>query len=370
MPRSPRTNKSPAMLEFSAVRRHLLTWYRRHARDLPWRRRASDAYAVWLSEMMLQQTQTATVIPYFAAFLKRFPNVTALARADRAEVLRMWAGLGYYRRAHHLHDAARHVAFELDGKFPDTVEGLLKLPGVGRYSAGAIASIAFNRRAPILDGNVKRVLARLVASTASPDAPAEVQRLWSLAEDILPQRNCGAFNQALMDLGATICTPKSPRCDACPLTKECAAFRQGVVASIPKPRQRAAVRRQPMVCLLIVAGDHVLVSQRADRGLWAGTWTPPAVDDVGGDAHAIARDALPATILRRMTQLAPCGSVQHQLTHRAVTFAVHTATAPRIRVPAKFRWLPLAERKTLPTAFRKVVALLEEPMPKRSRRAS
>ncbi|MCB9867809.1 MAG: A/G-specific adenine glycosylase [Phycisphaerales bacterium] len=344
-------------IEPSAIRRRLRAWYRRHARDLPWRRRR-DAYAIWLSEIMLQQTQVATVIPYFATFLQEFPEVADLARAERSTVLRLWAGLGYYRRAHQLHAAAQHVVREYGGEFPKTVEGLLTLPGVGRYTAGAIASIAFDCRAPILDGNVKRVLARLTASPASPDDPREIRRLWSLAEALLPRRGSGDFNQALMDLGATVCTPRDPDCARCPLARDCAAHLSGRTAEIPRPKARARVQPLKLTCFVVTAGDRVLLTERAAGGLWAGTQALPAGESVNGNGlRSVARELLPVAVLRRIRSWQPAGEVRHRLTHRDVTVEVHAAAIARVRVPAPYRWSGDGDHRVLPTVFRKVLRL-------------
>jgi len=350
--------------DLRAVRRRLLAWYRREARDLPWRRRANDPFAVWLAEMMLQQTQAATVIPYYEAFLARFPTVTDLAAADRAEVLRLWAGLGYYRRAHMLHEAARKVVDVHAGQFPQTVDGLSELPGVGRYTAGAIASIAFGTRAPILDGNVKRVLARLTCSPRPPDAPDELRRLWDLAEAILPQRACGDFNQALMDLGATVCTPRQPECGRCPIADVCRAHRRGSAHEIPRPRKRATVRSLDLICLVIIAGDRVLLRLREPGGLWGGTWALPAIESNGTEIERVGMNLLPQVIWRKALSLVQIGRVRHQLTHRTVIFHVHAATCAYARVPAEFRWLSKKRLSELPTAFRKVARLAQDEIEK------
>ncbi len=354
-----RHHDNPIPLDLTAIRRRLLAWYGRTARDLPWRRRGDDPYAQWLAEMMLQQTQTATVIPFYAAFMARFPTVQALAAADRSEILSMWAGLGYYRRAHLLHDAARMVAGELDGRFPDTVEGLLRLPGVGRYTAGAIASIAFDRRAPILDGNVKRVLARLLALEAAPDEPATVSRMWEVAEAVLPRRRCGAFNQALMDLGATVCTPKKPRCDVCPLSGQCGAFATDRVHEIPPPKRRARVTRIEVTALAVVSREHVLHCARPAGGLWGGMWALPAGERNGTPLTAFAEAQLPRSIAGRIQTLEPLGQVEHQLTHRRVVFDVYRAEVDRTRLPRGYLWRPLADGQALPTAFRKILRLVQ-----------
>ncbi|HOM18841.1 MAG TPA: A/G-specific adenine glycosylase, partial [Thermoguttaceae bacterium] len=203
-------------------RRRLLGWFDRNKRDLPWRR-TKDPYAVWLSEIMLQQTQAPTVVRYFERFLAAFPTVHALAQADQAAVLRLWEGLGYYRRAVQLHEAARKIVSEFGGQFPQTLDELLQLPGIGRYTAGAILSIAFDQRQPILEANTLRLWARLLAYP-EPTGSASAQRLfWQMAEWVLPHRQVGRFNQALMELGSTVCLPRQPRCPECPVSRFCLA---------------------------------------------------------------------------------------------------------------------------------------------------
>ena len=204
------------MLNKALLQRRLLAWYRRHQRDLPWRR-TRDPYAIWVSEIMLQQTQVATAIPYYERFLRRFPHVRALARAPMERVLKSWEGLGYYSRARNLRRAAQIVLAEHGGRLPEEPEALRKLPGIGRYTAGAISSIAFDRDEPVLDGNVIRVLCRVFLIRANPKSARTQKRLWKLAEELLPAGHASFFNQALMDLGATICMPSHPHCDRCPL---------------------------------------------------------------------------------------------------------------------------------------------------------
>lgn len=351
---------SPPTLNPPVVRHRLTAWYRRNARDLPWRRRPIDPYAVWLAEIMLQQTQVATAIPYYHAFLARFPTVADLARARRDEVLRMWAGLGYYRRAHQLHDAAITVAGKFKGDFPTTVQRLMELPGVGRYTAGAIASIAFGARAPILDGNVRRVLARLTASRSAPEDPRELRRLWALAEDLLPARNPGDFNQALMELGALVCTPRQPQCARCPLQRQCVAHLMGLAGQIPVRRKRPAVLPVGLFCLVVRSAGRVLATRRDSAGLWAGACGLPAIECNGATepAHFASR-LLPKGLSGRISEWQPLGAVRHRLTHRDVTVVAHLAEVGRIRVPPPYRWIPARQFSDLPTVFRKVLALLE-----------
>ena len=204
------------------IRENLLLWFKKNARDLPWRK-TRNPYAIWVSEVMLQQTRVDTVIPYYRRFIKTFPTVQRLARADLSEVLKVWEGLGYYSRARNLQKAARIISSQFHGRIPDTLDGLLSLPGIGRYTAGAILSIAFNQEAPILDGNVKRVLSRLFAVSGNPARGKAEALLWQLSASLIPEGHASPFNQALMDLGATVCTPKVPQCSICPLARLCKA---------------------------------------------------------------------------------------------------------------------------------------------------
>ncbi len=254
----------------------LLTWFDRHGRrDLPWQQQPTP-YRVWISEIMLQQTQVATVIPYFERFMARFPDVAALARADLDEVLHLWTGLGYYARARNLHRSATIITAEHGGELPASSEQLIALPGIGRSTAGAILAIAHGQRTAILDGNVKRVLARFHAEPGRPGQSAWLHTLWQHAEHHTPPRRLADYTQAIMDLGATVCTRRRPNCIECPLTARCEAFRDGTTEQFPetKPRRRLAVKRVRM--FLIEAPDgHILLERRPPTGLWGGLWGPP-----------------------------------------------------------------------------------------------
>jgi A/G-specific adenine glycosylase len=256
----------------------LLPWFDRHGRhDLPWQRDATP-YRVWVSEVMLQQTQVETVIPYFARFMARFPDVAALAAATQDEVLALWAGLGYYARGRNLHRAAQLIAERHGGGLPDSLDALIALPGIGRSSAGAILSLAFDRRAAILDGNVKRVLSRAFAVQEPPGAAASA-RLWELAEACTPRTQFAAYTQAIMDLGATVCTRARPACDRCPLAPECAALAQHLVDALParKARARKRVERRQMV--FVLHAGRLLLQRRPADGIWGGLWSPPEFPD-------------------------------------------------------------------------------------------
>lgn len=259
-----------------SFRGRLLRWFRRCARDLPWRR-TRDPYAVWLSEIMLQQTQVATVEGYFARFLARFPTIGALARADEQDVLRLWEGLGYYRRARQLHRAARIVVSEHGGQFPRDMESVRRLPGIGRYTAGAILSIAFDRREPILEANTQRLLSRLAAYRGDPSSGEGQRLLWQLAELLLPHRHTGQFNQALMELGSQVCTPRAPRCGECPVAILCEARRLGLQGDIPRPKRRTPSTALREAAVLVRHRGRVLLVRCPEGGRWAGLWDFPRV---------------------------------------------------------------------------------------------
>ncbi|MBL8382008.1 MAG: A/G-specific adenine glycosylase [Burkholderiales bacterium] len=282
--------------------RSIVAWQRTHGRhDLPWQN-TRDPYRIWVSEIMLQQTQVAAVLGYYLRFLDRFPDVHALAAADPAEVMRLWSGLGYYSRARNLHRAARLVVDECGGRFPSTAEALAVLPGVGRSTAAAIAAFAFGARAAILDGNVKRVLARHFSVEGDPGTAAVERRLWQLAEALLPADGIEAYTQGLMDLGATVCVRAQPRCGACPLADGCTAHRDGRTAELPHRRVRKALPQRTAVMLVLVSDRGVLLERRAGAGIWGGLLCLPQAEP-GAAARALAevlggdwagRRALPA----------------------------------------------------------------------------
>lgn len=278
--------------------RSLLDWYDRHRRDLPWRR-SQDPYRIWLSEVMLQQTRVETVLPYYERFLERFPTVNDLAAADEDEVLALWSGLGYYRRARQLHRAARQVADTGEG-LPSTLEGLLELPGIGPYTAAAIASIAFDVVEPVLDGNVERVISRLLATLEDPKTSAGRRALTEHARTLLDPRRPGDSNQALMELGATLCVPNSPRCLLCPLKEGCAARAEGEPERYPstRPRKKLVRVRRAVAVVEGPQGGVLLFRRGDDEELLAGTWELPWVDlpvDEVGPRDSGPQDSGPET---------------------------------------------------------------------------
>lgn len=254
------------------IHKRLLRWYKANGRDLPWRKSRAP-YAIWISEIMLQQTQVNTVIPYYNHFLKTFPTIRYLAKANLSKVLKVWEGLGYYSRARNLHRASQVILSHFNGKIPDNLKDLLSLPGVGRYTAGAILSIAYNKTAPILDGNVKRVLSRLFAVLGHPKKTEEF--LWPLSESLIPKGSPGAFNQALMDLGSMICTPKNPNCLGCPLKNLCQGYLSKKPESYPLRSVKKKVPHIEAIAAVIQKNGKVLLRQRPPKGLLGGLWEFP-----------------------------------------------------------------------------------------------
>ncbi|MEN9808010.1 MAG: hypothetical protein RL756_2530 [Pseudomonadota bacterium] len=257
----------------------LLAWHASSGRhDLPWQRERTP-YRVWVSEIMLQQTQVSTVIPYFERFMQRFPDVTSLAQAPLDEVLHLWTGLGYYARARNLHRAARRICDEFGGRFPETFDEVASLPGIGRSTAGAILALALDQRHPILDGNVKRVLARAFGIEGNAAERRVETTLWALADACTPQEGAATYTQAIMDLGATVCTRRRPACVVCPLVKDCIARNTGRQHEIPAPKKRAgrALRRREERWMLIAEDQHgaVFLERRPERGIWGGLWCLP-----------------------------------------------------------------------------------------------
>lgn len=338
----------------------LLVWYGRAGRDLPWRR-TRDPYCIWLSEIMLQQTGVVAVIPYYERFLAAFPDVAGLASASLDQVLELWAGLGYYRRARFLHEAACRVMSEHGGRFPDQLEAIMALPGIGRSTAGAIVSIAFDRKGPILDGNVRRVLCRLLAVSGDPRSREVEKRLWQLAEILTPEDRAHDYAQAIMDLGATVCTPRRPDCAVCPLSALCQAFWQGLQEQLPQRSVRKSVPLVRQVALLIEQQGRYLVCKRSLDGMLGGLWEFPTTTVAeGGEPEATARALLVAEGLS--AALKPVGTVRHAYSHfrvELVLFTCRYSGAGRV-AGADNRWLSLHELAEWPLhgSHKKALALL------------
>jgi A/G-specific adenine glycosylase len=308
--------------------RRLLDWFADHRRDLPWRR-DRDPYRIWVSEVMLQQTQVATVIPYFERFLARFPTIADLAAADEQDVLRSWEGLGYYRRARDLHRAARQMVAEHGGRLPDDAEALGKLPGLGRYTRNAVLSQAFDRRLPILEANSQRVLSRVFGRADDPRQGPAQRWLWQAAEALLPTRHVGEFNQALMELGALVCTPTSPRCDDCPLAARCRARELGLQESIPAKPPAPATVAVTEAAIVLRRGADVLLVQRPDSGRWANLWEFPHGPLHDGEAAEdaavrLANDLAGLSVQNPIELL----TLRHGITRYAITLICFESEAP------------------------------------------
>jgi A/G-specific adenine glycosylase len=348
----------PVVLPDAAWRRRfrerLLAWYGEHARDLPWRR-SRDPYCVWVSEIMLQQTQVATVEPYFERFVLAFPTVDVLARADESRVLRLWEGLGYYRRARQMHAAARVIVEQHGGQFPRDRESVRALPGGGRYTAGAILSIALDAREPILEANTIRLFCRLLAYDGPPHGREGQELLWAMAEHVLPQRDVGRFNQALMELGSEVCRNRSPQCDACPVAALCAARQRGVQERIPRPKPRPTFEDRHEAAILIRRAGRVLLMQCPEGARWAGLWDFPRYE-LTTEHEPRRRDEM-AEKVRRETGLAielgeRIKTIRHGVTRFRITLDCYEAQCVSGRLPRRagraMRWVRPGELEEYP----------------------
>ncbi len=329
----------------AALRRALLAWFRREARDLPWRRPPRDPYRVWVSEIMLQQTRVEAVIPYYERFLAAFPDPAALAAAPDNLLLKLWEGLGYYARARNLREAARRITQERGGRLPGTAAEWAALPGVGRYTAGAIASIAFGERTPVVDGNVKRALARLFAIEEPVDAAAGEKAIWDLAGRLVPRAAPGDFNEAVMELGARVCLPRRPRCGECPVARWCEARRLGLAGRLPARRPRKSTPHYEIVAAALRdSRGRYLLGRRPPSSMLGGLWEFPGGKVEPGETHAeaLARElreelGVEARVGRRIA------AVDHAYSHFSITLYVYLCerTGGRLRAHwhAETRWV-------------------------------
>ena len=347
----------------------LLGWFRQAARDLPWRR-TRDPYAVWLSEVILQQTRVDQGLPYYERFIQTFPTVHALAAAEESDVLKLWEGLGYYSRARNLHRAAKQIVDEYGGAFPETASELTKLPGVGPYTAGAVASIAFGERVPVVDGNVKRVLARLYAIEESIDSGPVSARLWELARTLVSKRHPGDFNQALMELGARVCTPKQPDCPRCPLRRQCDAYAAGIASDLPVRRARKAVPHKELAVAAMRRNGRYLIVRRPPNGLLGGLWEFPNGPMEPGEDPARALERIAASLAGVGVKPGKLvASVNHAYSHLKVTMTVYLCDAAdgevMLREHTAAEWVhPGAFKQyAFPKAHHKFLPLLGEEAP-------
>ena len=337
--------------------KRLLAWFALHARDLPWRR-TRNPYAVWVSEIMLQQTQVKTVIPYWERWMKELPTLTALAEAPMEKLLKLWEGLGYYRRVRHMQKAALAILRGHQGKFPTAWNEILELPGIGRYTAGAICSIAYNTPVPVLDGNVIRVLTRVYGIADNPTKATVREGLWQLAQALVGaaagigdsanppvSRACGSLNESLMELGALICTPRSPLCTKCPLRKACFAFRHDLVEQLPKLPPTPATTRRTTTSFVVERNGQFLVRRREQRVVNGELWEFPRAErqSRGATLSKLAR----ATVGTNVRDVRPLCSFQHSITRYRISAKAYRGTvAKKTGVPG--RWLPLPEISKLP----------------------
>ena len=307
-------------------RRALRAWYRRHARPLPWRA-THDPYRIWISEIMLQQTTVVAVVPYFERFLKRFPTLSALASAPEQAVLRLWEGLGYYSRARNIHKAARLIVNDYGGKFPGDLAALRELPGIGRYTAGAIASFAYDQPAPIVEANTLRLYSRLMGLRDDPCSAAGQKRLWAFAEQILPQRSPGLFNQALMELGARQCTPTAPDCPSCPVRTWCVAAKNGWQANIPIPARRAEPTAITEVAVAVHRDGKYLLLKRPAGERWAGLWDFVRFgwNDTDGMTPARLAGAVREQTELHVALTESLTEIRHSVTRFRITLSCHAA---------------------------------------------
>ena len=349
----------PTAPDFAA---RLIRWHKRHGRhDMPWQN-TRDPYRVWLSEIMLQQTQVATVVPYYHRFLERFPSLSALAAAPVEDVMALWSGLGYYARARNLHACAQAVMRAYDGQFPRDPDVIAGLPGIGRSTANSIATFCFGAHAPIMDGNVKRVLCRAFAIDGFPGSTAVEKRLWSLAEGLMPKRQADVYNQAQMDLGAMICTRGKPRCAACPLADICTAHATGRTDELPERKPRATIPQREATLLVLLHEQRVLLETRPPAGIWGGLMSLPELPadaDVDAGIWAAQRFAC------RVIAVSPAPTLDHAFSHfrlhiRPLLMEVEPST---VAMEPGLQWLELSaiDRAALPTPVRRILAALLQP---------
>jgi len=344
------------MFDFSS---RLIEWQKSHGRhDLPWQN-TRDPYAVWLSEIMLQQTQVATVIPYFHRFLARFSDLASLAKASQDEVLAHWSGLGYYSRARNLHRAAQMIMQQQGGHFPNDFESLMALPGIGRSTAAAVSVFAFGQCQAILDGNVKRVFTRYFGIEGYPGEKKIEQDLWTRAEQLLPRQGIEIYTQALMDLGATICTRSKPKCLACPLQNDCIAYAQNRVTELPSPKPRKALPQKETVMLIMLRQGEVLLEKRPPSGIWGGMWSFPEIDRASDCVHICS---INYGVEARLA--APLSCLDHTFTHfklRIFPQPLHVIEIHTRVNQASHLWLNLddALSAAIPTPVRKLLCQIK-----------
>ncbi len=341
--------------KITALQISLLKWYSANARDLPWRK-TKDPYSIWVSEIMLQQTQVDTVIPYYEKWLKRFPTLESLAKAPLSEVMKRWAGLGYYRRARMLHEAAKKL--KVPGtlrpsryQVPSSVEELIKLPGIGRYTAGAISSIAFDQKSPIVDGNVIRILTRIFAISSDVSKPETLKKIWALAEEVLPDKKTGDFNQAMMELGATVCFPENPNCGACPVQSICKAHALKKETSFPVNRNKTKLEKIKTAALILRENGKILIQRQDKKERWGGLWMFP---------HWKDKKSMLTEVENWKLELKPKMKIKHGFTKYIVTLEVFESRKFLVDQPIKknHRWIKIdaLSKFAMPSPHQKIAA--------------
>jgi A/G-specific adenine glycosylase len=348
-----------------AFRRAVLAWFRGHARELPWRG-TRDLYRVWVSEIMLQQTQVVTVVPYYRQFIERFPDVRALAAAGEQDVLRLWEGLGYYRRARQMHRAAQVIVRQHGGQFPQDVDAVRALPGIGRYTAGAILSIALDARLPILEANSVRVFCRLLAFRGDPSKSAAQRLLWRFAEELLPKKDVGTFNQALMELGSEICTPREPLCDRCPVARLCPTREQGLQELVPAAKKKTQYEEVHEAAVVIRRRGKVLVRRCGPDERWAGLWDFPRFPISARNGAALRRELAEKVADLTGVTIQPgekLASIKHGVTRFRITLSCYAAEflqSNNHRSNGNLKWLRPSELEGYPLSAtgRKISRLL------------
>ena len=336
----------------------IIAWQKQHGRhDFPWQN-TTNPYAIWVSEIMLQQTQVAAVIGYYAKFMARFPTIAVLANATQEEVLQYWSGLGYYSRARNLHAAAQKIVDDFGGIFPSHFDDILSLPGIGRSTAAAISTFALNAPQPILDGNVKRVFARHFNITGWPSAPKVAQQLWQIAERENPALEAIAYTQGLMDLGATLCTRTKPKCPACPINASCVALANDLISKLPTPKPRKVLPEKNTTMMIIIHQNEVLLEKRPQTGIWGGLWSLPEIA-----MHEIASEVAQSHLGLKVEAAEPFAILNHAFTH----FKLAITPQPLLLIKRTLQaqspnmiWLPINEAisAAIPTPVRKILQSL------------
>ena len=333
----------------------LIAWHAKSGRHhLPWQK-SKDPYAVWVSEIMLQQTQVTTVIDYYNRFMKKFPTIKALAHADEEEVMQLWSGLGYYRRARFLHEGAQMIMDEMEGHFPSDFDMMMKIPGIGRSTAGAIAAFSFSQKKAILDGNVKRVLARYFLINQWTGLPKTEKELWGYAESLLPNKNIDTYTQALMDLGATLCN-KKPQCEVCPLKKTCLAFQKNKVHLVPVPRPQKKIPREFTHMVIIKLYDEVLLVKRPQGGIWGGLWSLPQYENESSSPKAWVKKQFGLDVNLIQKDLKASTTFSHFKLD--ITYSVLEAKSQHAKLPHTWLTLNSLEGAAIPSIIKKILLKL------------